>query len=158
MYKFSKGHVYSLLLSAQLCHSTPSASMTHQLPYHSLAELGLSGENLFMHPTGRVSAHNKLSSGLAAWENHHTVLSPPPALLPSSRFPSQPFHTFFIHFCLHLTCTRVAAVGQCLGSAIVALDLPGEKYCEDLGSWSWVVGKAWLQKQASLGRAWECDC
>lgn len=40
--------------------------MTHQFPHHSLGELGLSSENLFMHPAGRASAHSKLSSGLVA--------------------------------------------------------------------------------------------
>lgn len=71
-----------------------------------------------MRLTGPDSAHSKLSSGLVAQKNHHTVHRPP-VLLSSHSFPSRPFHVFsHISACPVPSC-QAAPVGRggCVGLA-----------------------------------------
>lgn len=127
-WKMLKHFCTSVRVQRRLClFSVPASTALplNTLCFHDspvlclLEDWGCSGENLFMHPTGRVSAHSQLSSGLVAQKNHHTILCPPPALLCSHPFPSQPFYRFLIHLRLHLPRTSLAAVGQRLGVEVV---------------------------------------
>lgn len=78
--------VVFILCTCQHSSASYRTLLSRLISFLSHRGLGLSGENLFMHLTGQESAHSKLSSGLVAQKNPHTVLHPPPVLLPFTVF------------------------------------------------------------------------